>query len=160
MYSAARMTSSSCSTTMARVADVHEVPDCAQQAFVVALVQADGGLVQDVAHTDQPAAGAAVARRMRWASPPESVGAAPVERQVAQPHAVHEAQPLADLTQNRVGYVLGLRPVKRSSSKNRLAALIDSRTMSLTLCPGLSEPTGPSSRPMRTASASGRSRAP
>ena len=44
-----------------------------QQPRVVARVQADGRLVEDVEHAGQPAADLA-ARRMRCDSPPESVG--------------------------------------------------------------------------------------
>ena len=51
---------------------------------VVARVQADGRLVEDVQHAGQAAADLADARRMRWASPPESVGAWPAERQVVE----------------------------------------------------------------------------
>ncbi len=54
------------------VAEVAQVFERGQQAVVVALVQADGGFVEDVEHAGE--AGADLdARRMRWLSPPDSV---------------------------------------------------------------------------------------
>ena len=44
-----------------------------------------------------------VARRMRWLSPPESVAAARGERQVLEADVAQEAEPRADLLQNRLG---------------------------------------------------------
>jgi hypothetical protein len=57
------------------VAEVAQVQQRVQQPLVVALVQADGRLVEDVHHADQPGADLAGASRMRCASPPESVSA-------------------------------------------------------------------------------------
>ena len=45
-----------------------------QQALIVAMMQADGRLVEDVEHAAQLEP-ICVARRMRWPSPPESVAA-------------------------------------------------------------------------------------
>ena len=55
------------------VAEVAQATGCDQLA-VVALVQADGRLVQDV-HTPTRLEPICVASRMRWASPPDSVAA-------------------------------------------------------------------------------------
>jgi hypothetical protein len=54
------------------VADVGQVAERADEPVVVALVQADRRLVEHVARADEPDP-TCVARRMRWASPPESV---------------------------------------------------------------------------------------
>ena len=66
--------SSSCSTTITLVAQVAQVLQRADQAVVVALVQADGRLVQHV-HDAGQAEPIWLASRMRWASPPEIVSA-------------------------------------------------------------------------------------
>ena len=58
-----------------RIAKVAQFVQRAKQFGVVALVQADGGLVQDIQHTHQPEP-IWVARRMRCASPPDKVAAA------------------------------------------------------------------------------------
>jgi len=57
-----------------RVAEIAKLLKGAEEAVVVASVQADGRLVEDVedARRREPIW---VARRMRWASPPESVAA-------------------------------------------------------------------------------------
>jgi hypothetical protein len=57
-----------------RVADVAQAAQGFEQAVVVALVQADGGLVEHVHHAGEAGADL-LARRMRWASPPDSVSA-------------------------------------------------------------------------------------
>ena len=51
--SAERMVSSSCSTTMTCVAQVAQSFQGADQAGVVALMQANAGFVEDVHHADQ-----------------------------------------------------------------------------------------------------------
>ena len=58
---------------VAEVAQAHQRVD---QAVVVALVQADAGLVEDVEHARPAPEPIWVARRMRCASPPESVAVA------------------------------------------------------------------------------------
>jgi hypothetical protein len=57
-----------------RVAEVAQAGERAEQAFVVALVQADRRLVEHVHHADQAGADL-LARRMRCASPPDRVSA-------------------------------------------------------------------------------------
>jgi len=56
------------------IAEIAELLERMQQAVVIARVEADGRLVQDVedAAKREPIC---VARRMRWASPPERVAA-------------------------------------------------------------------------------------
>ncbi len=85
-----------------RVADVAQVTKGAQQALVVALVQADRGLIEDVHHTDQAGAdlarqsdalGLAAGQRVRTA----------VEGQVVEADIDQELQTLADLLENLVG---------------------------------------------------------
>ena len=71
-WSAARIMSSSCSTTITLLPNVAQVLQRGDQAVVVALVQADAGLVQHIHHARQARADLE-ARRMRCASPPESV---------------------------------------------------------------------------------------
>ena len=74
-WSALRIASSSCSTTNHGIADIAQMSECSQQTFVVALVQANGWLVEDVHHAHQAGADLADARRIRCASPPDSVSA-------------------------------------------------------------------------------------
>ena len=84
------------------VADVAQVRQRRQQARVVALVQPDRGLVEDVHHADQ--AGTDLARQadaLRLAAR-ERVGAA-VQRQVIEPHVDQEAEAAAQLLQDLVG---------------------------------------------------------
>src|SRR5690606_17560435 len=89
-----------------RVAEVPEVVERAQEALVVAGVQADGRLVQYVQHACKAAAdlgreadalGLAAGERVR----------APVEREVVEPDVLEEAQPRGDLAQDGPGYLVG-----------------------------------------------------
>ena len=57
------------------VAEVAQALERADELRVVALVQADRRLVEDVEHADERRADL-VASRIRWASPPDSVAAA------------------------------------------------------------------------------------
>ena len=79
-----------------RVAEIAQAIQRAQQALVVALVQADRRLIEDVHDADQ--AGADLAREpdaLRFAAR-QRVGAA-IERQVVETDVAQEAQALADL---------------------------------------------------------------
>ena len=84
------------------VAHVAQLLQRVQQAAVVALVQADARLVEDVEHAHQPAADLAgqadalplAARQRRRRA---------VQRQVVQAHVEHELQPVADLFQHLFG---------------------------------------------------------
>ena len=58
-----------------RVAQVAQPFEGADQPLVVPLVQADRRLVEHVEHADQAADPIWLARRMRWASPPDRVAA-------------------------------------------------------------------------------------
>ena len=85
-----------------RVADVAQVLERLQQAGVVALVQADGGLVQHVEHAGQARAdlrgepdALALAARQR-------AGRAR-QREIVEPDVDQELQPLADLLQDAGG---------------------------------------------------------
>ena len=85
-----------------RIAQVAQPFQRADQALVVALVQADAGLVQHVHHARQPAADlAGQADALRLAAR-QRVGAA-VQAQVVQAHVVQELQPRADLAHDLVG---------------------------------------------------------
>jgi hypothetical protein len=78
------------------VAEVAQALQRAEQALVVALVQADRGFVEDVHHADQAGADlAGQADALRLAAG-ERVGAA-VERQVVEADVDQEAQALARL---------------------------------------------------------------
>ena len=78
------------------VADVAQVPQGADQAVVVALVQADARFVQHVHHAGQPRPDlGSQADALRLAAR-QCLGAA-VQAQVVQPHVVEEFQPEADL---------------------------------------------------------------
>ena len=82
-----------------RVAQVAQALQRSQQALVVALMQADGGLVQHIEHAGQPGAdlrgqpdalALAARQRARCAR----------QRQIFQPDIVQEAQPLVDFLED------------------------------------------------------------
>ncbi len=82
-----------------------------QQHAVVPRVQADGGLVEDVAHPLQIGAqlgGDADALRL----PAGERGRGPVQVQVGQPHLLQEVQPRADFRHDVLGH-LGIPPGER-----------------------------------------------
>src|SRR5690606_38839356 len=85
-----------------RVAQVAELLERAEQSLVVALVQSDRRLVQDVEHADQAAAdlgGEPDALRF----PARQRLRATAERQVVEPDVDQELEPLAHLLQDRPG---------------------------------------------------------
>ena len=84
-----------------RVAEVAQPLERGDQLRVVALVQADRGLVEDVEHTDERRADlCGQADALRLPARQRRGGAA--HRQVADPHVVEEPQPLPDLAQDQV----------------------------------------------------------
>ena len=90
--SAARIVSSSCSTTISVLPEVAEPDQRLEQPVVVALVQPDRRLVEHVEHADQPGAD------LRGQPDPLRLPAGqrrrcPVQRQVVKPHVEQEAQP-------------------------------------------------------------------
>ena len=116
--------------------DEHGVAEVAQalqrrdQALVVALVQADRRLVEDVEHADQ--------RRADLGGQPDPLRLAArqrrrraVHRQVAEPDVVQEAQPLVDLAQDQprdravlLGELERVEPLERPLGAQR-AELVD-----------------------------------
>ena len=85
-----------------RVAEVAEAEQGVQKPAVVALVQADGRLVQDIQDADQGRAdlrGEADA----LAFPPGEGRRRAVEGEVVEAHVHHEPEPLADFLQDPVG---------------------------------------------------------
>ena len=100
-----------------RVAEVAQVAQRLQQPVVVALVQADRGLVQDVEHAGEARAdlrgqpdALALAARER--------AAVARQRQVGEPDLVEEAQPLADLLEHAGGDLLLLgRELRRQAGE-------------------------------------------
>jgi hypothetical protein len=103
------------------VADVAQVLERGDQAVVVALVQADAGLVQHIHHARQARAdlaGQADALRLAAA---ERLGAA-VQAQVAQAHVVQELQARGDLAHHLVGDLgLGAGELQRVEPGVRIA---------------------------------------
>ena len=103
------------------VAEVAQPLERVEQACIVALVQADRGLVQHVEHADE--AGADLRGEPdALASPPESVPEARDEREIFEADIDQEFQPRADLFENAAGdlVLLGveflrqvLEPVRR-----------------------------------------------
>ncbi len=102
-----------------RVALVPESAEGFEQAVVVAGMEADRGLVENIEHADQPAADLAGQADARI-SPPESVGARAVEREVFKAHVGQEPQASADLLDRfgrdrlvgRVEFQLGEKPLR------------------------------------------------
>ena len=105
------------------VADVAEVPERGEQARVVALVEADGRLVQHVEHAGE--AGADLrgeADALALAAGQRAGGAG--EREVIEPDIDQEIQPLADLLQDADGdlvLLLGQRLGQVGEPGHRLA---------------------------------------
>ena len=86
------------------VAEVAQVDQRVQEALVVALMQPDGRFVEDVQHADQGRADlGGQPDALRFAA--RKGGRPPVERQVLQPHAGHERQPVTHLLENLRGNV-------------------------------------------------------
>ncbi len=77
------------------IAQIAQPRQRAEQAFVVALVQADGWLVQHIHHADQAGADLAGQPDALGFAAGERIGLA-VQGQVIQPDIDQEAQPLAD----------------------------------------------------------------
>ena len=85
-----------------RVAEVAQALERGDQPRVVALVQADRGLVEDVEHADQRRADLrGQPDALRLAARQRRRGA--VQRQVADADVVEEAQALLDLAQDQPG---------------------------------------------------------
>jgi hypothetical protein len=77
-----------------RVAEVTQALECAEQACVVALVQADAWLVEDVEHTDQARADLRGESDTLRLTAGERLGAA-IQREVIKTHVDQEAQAFA-----------------------------------------------------------------
>ena len=95
IQSAARMVSSSCSTTISVLPKIPQPQQGLDQSAIVSLVQADARFIQDVEHTDQP--GTDLGRQPDPLGFPASQrGGCAIERQVVQPDVDQEAQPFID----------------------------------------------------------------
>ena len=105
-----------------RVAQVAQPGQGGQQAVVVARVQADRRLVEDVQHADQPAADlAGQADALHLAAGERRRGA--VEREVVQADVAQEAQPAADLLEHfggdRLAGLVELQRLRRTPRPRR-----------------------------------------
>ena len=100
-----------------RVADVAEPLEGGDQAVVVAGVEADRGLIEDVEHPDQPRADlAGQPDPLRLAAGERRRGA--VERQVVQADVGQEPEPAADLLEQ----LLGDRPRERVERRSGVSS--------------------------------------
>ena len=91
-----------------RVAEVAEFAEGAEEACVVALVEADARLIQDIEHAYE--AGADLGREpdpLRFAA--GKTCRAPTQGQVSQSDISKEAEPVGDLLQDRTGHI-GIEP--------------------------------------------------
>jgi len=87
------------------ISDVAQAAERFEQPPVVALMQADGWFVENVADPDQPASHLrGQADALRLAAGQRSAGT--VERQVADAYVHHELQPLVDFLQHRLADAL------------------------------------------------------
>ena len=103
------------------IAEVTQVEQCAQQTGVVALVQADAGLVQDVHHAHQLRADLRrQANALRFAA--AEAGGLPIQGQVVETDVVQEAQPRPQLLQDLAGDRL-LAVAQRRRRQSRRAAV-------------------------------------
>ncbi len=82
------------------VADVGQMPKCGDQPVVIALMQPDGRLIENIAAADQSGADLRSQPDTLTFPAGQRPGRA-VEVQVSQPHAEHESQAGTDLFQNR-----------------------------------------------------------
>ena len=116
MWSAARIVPSSCSTTITVLPRSRSRVEHVEQLVVVALVQADRGLVEDVEHAHE-----ARADLRREADPlrlaARQRGRRALQRQVADADRVEELQPLDDLLQDPRGDL----PLRVRSARGRRA---------------------------------------
>ena len=99
-----------------RVAEVAQVLQRVEQPFVIALMQANGRLVENVHHADQPGADlAGQTNALRFAAG-QGVGAA-VQRQIVQADIDQELQALADFLEDFVGDFAA--PARAASARRR-----------------------------------------
>ncbi len=102
-----------------RVAEVAQAHERVDQALVVALVQPDRRLVEDVEHADESGAdlrGEPDALRLAA----REGARRPRQRQVVEPHVDEEPQPLADLLQQPLGdHELPLAQLDRLDERER-----------------------------------------
>ncbi len=88
-----------------RVAEVAQRLQRVQQAIVVAMVQADGGLIEHVEHATQLRADLRrQANALAFAAAQR--GRRALQRDVAQPHGIQEAEAFGDLFQDAAGDLL------------------------------------------------------
>ena len=131
------------------VAHVAKPLERVDESIVVALVEPDRRLVEDVEDTDESCEPICVASRRRCASPPESVLAARSNLEVADTDVLQEHEPLAHLLQDAPTDEPPRFSSARASSTNRSARATDIRVN-----PWIER------SPIVTASTSGLSRAP
>ena len=107
------------------VAEVAQVAQRAEQARIVALMQADGGLVEHVEHAGQPRADLRGEADALALAAGERAGGAR-EREVLQPDIHQELQSLVDLLQDAPGdlALLGVR-LSSSAANQRAASAIE-----------------------------------
>ncbi len=99
MWSAARIVSSSCSTTTTVLPRSRRLGERVEQPFVVARMQADRRLVENVEHADQPAADLpGQANPLRLAAGKRRRGA--LERQIIEADVLQKAEPAADFLEH------------------------------------------------------------
>ena len=103
------------------VAEVAQVHERVEQALVVALVQADRRLVEDVHHADEARADLAREPDALRLAAGQRLGAA-VERQVVEPDVDQELQAVADLVDDLRRRSRRASPCKLSAPKNSSAA--------------------------------------
>ncbi|MNK90822.1 hypothetical protein D3C87_1108900 [compost metagenome] len=104
-----------------RVADVAQMLERADQAVVIALVQADGWLIEHIHHAGQPGTDLGGQPDALGLAAGERVGAA-LQGQVIQPYVVQEVQPGGDFLDDLVGdLALGAVQVQGQEPRQRVA---------------------------------------
>ena len=111
-----------------RVAEVAQLPQGREQPLVVALVQPDARLVEDVEHADQPRTDLGGQADPLGLAAGEGPGGA-AERQVLEPDIAQEAEPPGDFLDDRAGD-LGIDPARDRRAERD--ALEDSASASST----------------------------
>ena len=132
------------------VAEIAQAVEGDEQPLIVALVEADRGLVEHVEHARQARADlAGEADALALAARERARGA--VEVEIVEADIVEEAEPLVDLLEDRAGdLVLGRGELLRRGSRTRRARGGRERAVAWLIC----------SPAILTASGSGRRRAP
>src|SRR5204863_4601716 len=129
-----------------RVAEVAETLQCVEEPPVVALMETDRRLVQDVEHTDEPGPDLRCEPDPLRLSPGERPRRPP-EREVVEPDVDEEPEPAADLLEESLrDHVLPLRELDRLHERERVLDRLAGELVDVQTTDGDSEALRPQTR--------------